>query len=239
MPSFEEDFEWQKRFTRHFGGIAQKAMRVQVAPAEEDWKRNTDFVLSTIVPLPNRDIRISARARRRKYVRRYADEFTVRLDRPSGMDAEMPKIKAGWGDFTIYGFESESCAADSCDHYPTGHRLGPWFIGNVAMLRDYIGRGGYWSTHRNTDYSSRLAAFHHADMPLGFVLDSDGLSVWDDGRVWELCRRCWWGRTRGGFVSPTDDDRRLGTGYGRFCLACGFWWRAGWEMSATNRVGTA
>lgn len=220
MPSFDEDFEWQQKFRGHFSEIARKAMRVDVAPAEEDWKRNTDFIMSAVIPLPKRDIRISARVRRREYARRYPDEFTVRLDRPSGIETEMPKLRAGYGDFTIYGFES----ADGSD------QLGPWFIGNTAILRDYIDRGGYGKTERNADKSSRFVAYHLADMPLGFVLDSEGLRVWSEDRNWEECRRCWWGKGKGGYVMPTDDDRRPATGFGRKCLACGFWWRSGWEM---------
>lgn len=227
MNTFEEDFEWQKRFRGHFSEIAREAVRADVAPDEEDWKRNTDFILSTVIPLPNRDIRVSARVRRHEYMRRFKDEFTVRLSRPSGAETEMPKIRAGWGDFTIYGFESE----------PGSDRLHPWFIGNVNLLRSYIGEGGYYKPHKNKDNSSTLGAFHLADMPLGFVLKSEGLTAWDDQRVWETCRRCWWGKSRGGWVTPTDDDRRPGTGRGRYCLACGFWWRAGWVMPETQARG--
>lgn len=220
MPSFDEDFEWQLKFRRHFGEIAREAMRVDVAPAEEDWNRNTDFILSTVIPLPKRDIRISARARRHKYASMYPHEFTVRLDRPSGVQSEMPKLRAGYGDFTIYGFEADE---DS-------DRLGPWFIGNANLLRDYIARGGFYKVERNHDRSSRFCAFHLADMPLGFVLAGEGLRVWDDSRHWEQCRRCWWGNSKGGYVTATDEDRRPAAGYGRLCLACGFWWRSGWEM---------
>jgi hypothetical protein len=238
VTSFEEDFEWQQKFRAHFSEIAHEAMRVDVAPAEEDWKRNTDFIMSTVILLPKRDIRISARVRRHKYIARYRDQFTVRLDRPSGVDAEMPKIRAGWGDFTIYGFESETGS----------DRMGPWFIGNVNLLRSYLREPGhYYSVHGNDDGSSRLAAFHIADMPLGFLLKSDGLTPWGDGRIWEHCRKCWWGKGRGGYVAPTAetpaqphriperlDAPKLDTGYGRFCLACRFWWRSGWVMKLTD-----
>lgn len=229
MPSLDEDFEWQKTFRGHFSEIAKQAMSVDVAPDEEDWKRNTDFILSTVIPLPRRDIRVSARVRRHEYARQYADEFTVRLDRPSGAAAEMPKLRAGWGDFTIYGFESEHGS----------NRMRPWFIGNTNMLRDYIAHGGYFKVHRNKDNSSRLAAFHLADMPLGFILASEGLTVWDNDRIWEQCRRCWWGRNKGGYVTPTDEHRRPADGYGRKCLACGFWWRAGWVMRLSPKAGAA
>jgi len=200
-------------------------MRVDVAPPEEDWKRNTDFVLSTVLPLGRTEARISARVRRHKYKQRYTDDFTVRLDRPSRHETEMPKIKAGWGDFTIYGFESE----------PGSDRMHPWFIGNLGLLRDYINRGGYYRIEKNRDNSSRLAAFHHGDMPLGFVIAQEGLTAWDSRRIWEQCRRCWWGRSKGGYVQPTDEDGNPGDGYGRHCMACGFRWRAGWPMSAVRQ----
>jgi hypothetical protein len=224
VTTFEEDFEFQQPFRGHFSEIAKEAMRVEVAPAEDDWKRNTDFMMSTVIPLRNRVIRISARVRRHQYLARYRDEFTVRLDRPSGVETEMPKIKAGWGDFTIYGFESMHGS----------DRLYPWFIGNIAILRDYIARDGYYKPQRNKDGSSRLAAFHLADMPLGFVLKSEGLALWDDHRAWEQCRRCWWGRSRGGYVMPLDEAGDPGDGYWRRCLACGFRWRAGWVMPLTT-----
>jgi hypothetical protein len=220
---FEDDFEWQAQFAGHFSEIALQAMRVNVAPAEEDWKRNTDFVLQAVVPTPSREIRISARVRRYKYASRYPDEFTVRLDRPSGAPAEMPKIRQGWGDFTIYGFESE----------PGSNRLGPWFLGNVEMLRDYLRRGGYYKVKENRDRSSRFAAFNHGDMPLGFIKASGGMRVLDDKRIWERCRSCWWWRQSGGVVMPLDEDGQPGTGYGRKCIACGFRWQSGWVMSLT------
>lgn len=220
---FERDFEWQQKFTGHFSEIAKQAMRIGVAPAEEDWKRNTDFILSTVIPLGRQQARISARARRHEYKRRYTDEFTIRLDRPSHLETEMPKIKAGWGDFTIYGFEAE----------PGSDRLYPWFIGNLPLLREYLASGGYYKVQQNKDRSSRLAALHLGDMPLGFVIDSDGLTAWDERRIWEQCRRCWWGRSKGGYVLPTGEDRKPGAGYGRKCMACGFWWRAGWPMALT------
>lgn len=233
MASFDEDFEWQQRFRGHFSEIARDAMRamtsVAVAPAEEDWKRNTDFVLSTSLPVGNREIRISARARRHTYARRYGEEFTVRLSRPSGIETEMPKVRAGYGDITIYGFESE----------PGSDRLGPWFAGNVALLRQYIGEGGYYRRQNNRDGSSTFGAFHLDDMPLGFVAIEHGRPEPDKSRVWERCRNCWWGKDRGGYCYPLDDNLQPGPGYWRQCLACGFRWRAGWPMGETRPRSTA
>jgi hypothetical protein len=236
MPSFDEDYQWQRKFAGHYCEIIRQVLGVaaEAAPEEEDWRRNTDFVgLSAGVRLGRREYRISARARRHGYAARrdqagarYADQFTVRRDRPSGYATETPKLCAGYGDFTIYGFESA----------PGSDRLGPWFLGNAAMLADYIDRGGYGAVEANHDGSSTFTAYHLADMPLGFVLGSEGLRVWADDRMWEECRRCWLGGNYRGrcYVMPTDEDRRPGTGYGRLCPACGFWWRSGWIMSLTR-----
>lgn len=242
MGTYEEDRGWADKFIPHQMEIAAKAIRVEVAPIEEDRRRNTDLVLRTVVPLNTpAEGRISARVRRHNYLSRYRDEFTIRLDRPSGIETEMPKMLNGWGDFFIYGFE-ESQGSD---------RMYPWLIGNMEMLRDYVKRGGYSVIKDNRDRSSRLRSFHLADMPLGFVLDSDGLTVWDDQRVWEQCRKCWWWKSDGGVVVPTaepDCDAngaypkhppQAEDGTGRYCLACGFWWRSGWVMSVTRSTGKA
>jgi len=44
--TFEDDFRWQERFRGHFSEIARLASRVEVAAPEDDWERNTDFVLT-------------------------------------------------------------------------------------------------------------------------------------------------------------------------------------------------
>lgn len=216
MTSFDEDFAWQEKFRAHYSEIAKLAVRVDVAPAEEDWKRNTDFVLSTVIALPRRDIRISARVRRRKFASSGRRDFTIRLSRPSGVRTEMAKLRDGWSDLFIYGVEAETGS----------DRLGPWFVGNSAMLRDYLNHGGFYATRNNHDGSSSLAVVNHDDMPLGFVLASDGVPEYDRDAVWGRCRRCYWNQ-----VAPMDEEWRLGDGYWRKCLACGFQWRAGWPMS--------
>jgi hypothetical protein len=243
VPSYEEDRKWADKFIPHQAQIAEKAIRVQVAPIEDDLRRNTDLVLRSIVKGKRlEEIRISARVRRHDYITRFRDQFTVRLDRPSGIESEMPKIRHGYGDFFIYGFEAE----------PDADKMHPWLIGNVSILRKYLSDGGYFKIHDNKDGSSRLAVFHIADMPIGFVLDSEGLTIWDNDRIWEDCRNCWWGRSKGGYVAPTPhvpisahvvpsgtSPPDMGDGYGRYCLACRFWWQSGWFMRATQESNTA
>lgn len=225
MPSYDEDFAWQERFGAHYSDIARQAIRVDVAPNVEDWKRNTDFILTATFASRGRDIRVSARARRRKYLGRYPGQFTVRLDRPSGAETEMPKLRKGWGDLMIYGFESE---VDS-------DRLGPWWVINLEMLRDYLACGGYYRSQDNRDGSSSFAVFWLEDMPLGFVLASEGIKPLDRSDVWFRCRRCWTEK-----VAPAADElelvggarlHKLGDGYWRRCLYCHFQWRAGWVAS--------
>ena len=73
-------------------------VRLDDPSQEDDWKRNTDNIVRYNRPIPS-GARLSRRVRREgKYKRRYGSEFTIRLDRPSGAEAEMAKLKDGWGD---------------------------------------------------------------------------------------------------------------------------------------------
>lgn len=220
MTTYDEDREWADKFLPHQAEIARLITRIEVAPFDEDVRRNTDLVLRTVEPVHNGEpIRISARVRRHEYLAKYRDEFTIRYRRPSGVRTEWHKMRAGDGDYFIYGFEAE----------PGSDRLGTWLIGNLHLLNDdYLAHGGYYRKQPNYDKSSDFAIFHLADMPLGFVLNSEGLAIWDREAPWQSCRRCLWGKWKGGYVMPTNDQRQAGDGYGRRCLACGFWWRSGW-----------
>lgn len=213
--SFEEDFAWQEKFRDHYAEIARMVYGVPVAPAADDWQRNTDFLMSAVIRLPSRPLRISARARRRKFGRTAKRDFTVRLSRPSGRETELPKIKAGWGDLFIYGVES---AEDDT-------RLGPWFLGNTVMLRDYLANGGYYRGVANHDGSSVFAVFRHDDMPAGFVIASDGIPEYDRSTTWAKCPQCY-----SKYAEPLGDDLQPRDGYWRRCMFCGFRWRAGWVM---------
>lgn len=168
MTSYEKDKKWADKFLTHQSEIARLAIRVEVAPIEEDRKRNTDLVLRSAVPLRNGEpIRISARVRRHEYLNRpsYRGQFTVRRRRPSGVRTEWHKMRAGDGDYFIYGFESE----------PGSDRLSPWFIGNLAVLNSHIQRGGRpTKIEHNSDGSSDLAIFELSGMPLEFMVNSVG-----------------------------------------------------------------
>lgn len=241
---FQGDWDFQARFSEHQREIAQKAVRVEFAPIEDDLKRNTDLILRSVVPIRDRIIRISARVRRRKHLSRYQNQFTIRYRRPSGVATEIDKMRLGDGDLFIYGFESQPCVDHECGHEAGKCRLDPWLIGDLHILRDYDAAGGFCEIRTNKgQHGSHLAAFYLADMPLGFVRDSEHIPALDRGSPWAECRNPHWprkgetwkagqrvGMCGGAYVTAMVDPETSGTGYWRKCLCCGFTWRAGWEM---------
>lgn len=221
------DWAWADKFLPHQAEIAQKAMRVEVAPLEDDMRRNRDLILRTAVPVhKGRELYISARVRRHEYLNRmqhapglaYRNQITIRDRRPSGVATEMAKVRLGEGDFFVYGFESE----------PDSDRLYPWVLVNLEMIRDYDLHGGYSTVKRNKgERGSWLRAFSLDDLPLGAVLDSQGIEFEDREAAWLHCRNPNW----------DDKDKPMRSGwcacgytvaigdYMRQCLFCGFKWR--------------
>lgn len=175
---FDIDFEWSQQFLPHQAEVAQRALRVDVAPLEEDQRRNTDLILTSAMALRSgQRLTISARVRRfeerdkRLHPRNvpYARQFTIRDRRPSGYETEMDKLRLGYGDMFVYGFQSA----------PGSDRMYPWFVGNLHVLRDWTEQGGHPSEKgRNKGpRGSTFAVFDLSSMPLGFILASDGIAV--------------------------------------------------------------
>jgi hypothetical protein len=162
MTTFVDDFAWQARFKDEFARIIRNVVRVDVASWDDDLHRATDFLVA-YTPAG----RVGARARRHDYKRRYRYQFTIRLSRPSGARTELRKLELGFGDFGVYGFESE----------PGADRLYPWVLYNVALLREHLNGGGRWYYGRNLDGSSDFAAFDVRDLPLGCLLNSEGIQT--------------------------------------------------------------
>lgn len=166
--SYVADFRWQQRFRGHYAELALGAVRVAVASWDDDARRNTDMMIGTL----GNGQRIACRARRRLMpdgtanlrLAQYLRQITIRLSRPTGAETEMSKLRQGWGDFMLYGFEAE----------PDADRLHPWALLNLALLREYFDRDGRWQRRVNRDGSSDFAAIDVADLPLGAVLNSAG-----------------------------------------------------------------
>ena len=142
----------------------------------------------------------------------------------------MDKLMAGHGDMLIHGFE---CA-------PGWDRLGPWFLGDLDILRQYVRDGGHYEQKLNTD-GTTAAYFYLADMPLEFILHSEGLPPVDRECPWQRCSHSecegrWVSPDRGTarFASALDDDLRNGPGKWRHCSYCDRVWKAGWIMPATR-----
>jgi len=233
MSSFLNDFQFGQRFTQHVIEIISDALRVptdciRVASDEDDMRRNTDIF--AFVDLPRGKVmRVAVRVRHHRYIRRYADEFTIRLARPSLAPTEMQKMLARWGDIIVYGFESA----------PDSDRLWPWFVGNTEILREYIGAHGYFDRRDNADGSSQLAGFRLDDMPLAFLITSGGHDELDRTDPWQKCKnpRCYppyWAERS--LVAPLTDDYHFGAGYWRVCMFCGTRWRSGWVAPLTRTV---
>lgn len=220
--------EWADRFLPHQMELAREVIRVDVAPIEEDRRHNTDLILRSTTPLGKmgRDLRISARVRRHEYLRKmahipglaYRNQITIRDRLPSGVRTEIDKVRLGDGDYFVYGFESE----------PGSDRLYPWVIVNLDLLREYDMLGGYSRVQRNKGVrDSWLRVFSLDDLPLGAILNSDGIELEDRSAAWLQCRNPNWddktkpvrsGWCSRGYVMATDD-------YMRKCLFCGFKWR--------------
>jgi len=154
------DKNWSDRFLPNIKRILGEYL-ISTAPIEEDAQRNTDLIVLTMAA-----VRIGCRIRRHNYLARYADEFTIRSDRPSGTKTELAKIIEGWGDYFFYGFSNE----DETD-------LVAWFIGDLKAFRIY------WSTQLvnnqgrmpgieqpNGDGSSHFRAFKIGDLPNSFII---------------------------------------------------------------------
>jgi hypothetical protein len=159
--TLHDDFAWQAKLMPHVKQILGQVL-IQEAPADEDMRHNTDLLVHGAV-------RVAVRLRRSRYLTgfdgptSYADQFTIRADRPSGADTELMKMMSGWGDYLFYGFEA-----------PGGGRLACWIVGNLNEFRRW-----FWITHagnaqqnslQNLDGSSGFYTFNIADMPAAFVV---------------------------------------------------------------------
>lgn len=72
---------------------------LEPAPIEEDCREATDLMV-----LRARDLRIACRVRKFKYLKDYANQFTLRYKARYGGKTEYDKVVEGWGDWMFYGF---------------------------------------------------------------------------------------------------------------------------------------
>ena len=143
---------------------------VEIASFEDDAKFATDFLV-----MKQNALTFACRIRTEPYFYRYSDEFTIRLDRPSGVKTEMDKIIEGFADRMIYAFGTD------------GGDILSYKIGNLDAFRKTFGYrwrrdhklpAGCAFEKRNND-GTRFLVFKWTNKLLErnrFVID-DGLSV--------------------------------------------------------------
>lgn len=151
---WRDDKGWSDRFAPHIRCILGDLF-FKAADDFEDQKHNTDF---DMVFRSSDGVRVAARMRKQSgRWERYllAGEFTVRSTRPSGVDTELQKIRAGWGDFMFYGFAHEE-----------GDHISNWVVLNLDGLRGELA-AGLEPRHRNKpnpDGSSTFNVYSTRDL---------------------------------------------------------------------------
>lgn len=166
MP-LHNDFNWQRHLIPHAKQILANYL-IGEAPDVEDMHRNTDLIVLTMNP-----VRVACRFRRNHYLTgprgsQYADEFTIRLTRPSGAMTELAKVLSGWGDFIFYGF----ARPDGEDGFAA------WLIGSLHEFRNWHAHALFnlpagrlpGSSIPNADGSSEFMVYRVDDLPDGFVV---------------------------------------------------------------------
>lgn len=133
---------------------------VRVSTGEEDWDRNTD-----LITFKRDEVRTAFRVRRAsQYLKRYGDQFTIRVRTATGQPSELAKIKEGWGDQFLYGFGTDA------------GRLVQWVLGDLSVLRRHLFLTEPPRAIPNRD-GSAFCTFDLSDMPHDFILDAS----WDVG----------------------------------------------------------
>jgi hypothetical protein len=158
MSGYNDDIEYERRFSSTIAGILGKQFIVQ--DAELDWKHATDFAIFNVRPF-----KVAARLRTADYLRQYPFEFTLRWSRPSGVETEIDKVRRGLVDYMIYGFINEERGQPRPDS-----RIVHYFIGDLGAFR--ANEPKPICVKWNTPPDSQLAAYRVKDVPGNFVLKS-------------------------------------------------------------------
>ena len=176
MKDWERDKKWTDDLLPHVKRILGEHLIGQ-APHEEDAKRNTDLIVLKLDA-----VRIACRIRTYKYYLRYPDEFTIRVDRPSGMETELTKILKGWGNYFFYGFSDDGKAY-----------LVKWTLGDLNAFRIWFQRQTAMSParvipgtlQRNHDGSSDFRAFKVCEVPDFVIADGESPPAVASRQQWQ------------------------------------------------------
>jgi hypothetical protein len=171
--TWEDSKAWSDRFLPEIKMILGRRFISEPA-VEEDALRNTDLIVFKMEA-----IRIACRIRKPEYYEKYGDQFTIRSERPSGMETELAKIVRGWGDYFFYGFGGK-------------RRLADWRIGDLDVFRLWfhletvrLGREP-GVLQKNRDGSSDFRGFRWDELPKDFVIERMDARYLDAIRQLEL-----------------------------------------------------
>ena len=154
---WRKDKKWSDRFLPEIKSALGLHL-IGAAPEIDDQMRNTDLIV-----LKMEAVRIACRIRQFKWWQCCANEFTIRVSRPSGAKTELTKVIEGWGNYFFYGFASENEAS-----------LHAWLIGDLNAFRLWhsrkLLRGVVPGTLKsNGDGSSDFRYYDAREVP-GFVV---------------------------------------------------------------------
>lgn len=166
MTTWQEDKKWSDQFLPEIKMILAEHL-IGEPPEEEDAIRNTDLIVLKMEPA-----RIACRIRSPEYCK-YKDEFTIRLERPSGTKTELSKILEGWGDYFFYGI------ADYNRH------LQSWGLGDLNVFRLWFNQRLFCldkgllpgKKKCNPDSSSNFLVFKWHEISESFIVASSNIEV--------------------------------------------------------------
>lgn len=152
LVGYKKDIKLEKKFSEQIKSILGNYFFSQ--NVEYDQKYATDFAIFTI---PNREIRVGIRLRRYKYFLKYSEQFTIRWERPSGVNTEIHKIRKGLVNYILYGFINEE-----------ENDIIQYFIGNLDVFRSYESKPV--RIYDNIPFDSKLAVYNISQFPSEFIL---------------------------------------------------------------------
>lgn len=161
MSVYETDRAWSDRFIPEIKRIVGPLL-MTVTPDEIDCTQAADLMVFTA-----RDLKVAARVRRPGYARMYGHEFTVRLQRKSGVETEFSKIVNGWGDWMFYAHSDDE-----------ERGLALWWVLDLNAFRAALIRHSMltrgpkvqWTDKDNRDGSTTFRSFDIRSFPESLVV---------------------------------------------------------------------
>ena len=155
---YRSDRRWADRYIPQLKRIVADLL-VAPAPEAEDMQRNTDLIV-----LRAEALRVACRVRRFRYLAEYPHEFTIRSGRPNGVETELAKLLAGYGDYLVYAFAAHDEGSLAAWRVIDLRRFRLWFHLQTVERGQMPG-----TVLRNDDGSSAFRAFDVRQMPANVV----------------------------------------------------------------------